>query len=192
MSKQRGYFEEYLVQNMLQFLEEQGKRLCQEAAATTNTGIKTGQLRQGYFFVVCYNGIIYKFGDTQGVVSRNWQHSGLNGTGWAKGFASDWDNDFFEGINGLMTKIAPKYRIHGFRSFDLFILNAAFYTEFLESGSYAKGLSKMLGASIEPKDWQVISQIRTSCDELAKNTWKNTRVFKIGLNGQPLRPNNRS
>ena len=89
-----------------------------------------------------------------------------------------------------MRNVAPAYRHHGF---DLFILNVAYYAQFLEDGSYATGLSKIFGHTVDPKKWEITSQMKASCNELASRmNWKNTGGERIGWDGQPLRPNNRS
>ena len=186
----RGYFETYVVQKMLKRLEVEGQRLCQEALQTRNVKTNTGQLEQSYIYVVCYDGIIYGFGDASHSAVHNWLHKGLKGTGWDDGVASDWFVDFVEHVKKRMRNVAPAYRHHGF---DLFILNVAYYAQFLEDGSYSKGHSKIFGKRVDPKKWEITSQMKASCNELASRlNWKNTRVERIGWDGQPLRPNNRS
>ena len=182
----RGYFETYVIQKMLSRLSVEGQRLCEEASRTKSPDLKerSGQLNQSYIYVVCYDGIIYGFGDAAHMATRNWIHKGLKNTGWEDGGGQDWSVDFFENIGKRMRNVAPAYRHHGF---DLFILNVAYYAQFLEDGSYAKGLS------VNPKKWEITSQMKASCNELASRLkWKNTRVERIGWDGQPLRPNNRS
>ena len=182
----RGYFETYVMQKMINRLSIEGQRLCEEASRTKSPDIKerSGQLNQSYIYVVCYDGIIYGFGDAAHMATRNWIHKGLKNTGWEDGGGQDWSVDFFENIGKRMRNVAPAYRHHGF---DLFILNVAYYAQFLEDGSYAKGLS------VNTKKWEITSQMKSSCNELASRLkWKNTRVERIGWDGQPLRPNNRS
>ena len=188
----RGYFENYVIQKMIRRLEIEGQKLCEEASRTKSQDLKerSGQLNQSYIYVICYDGIIYGFGDASHTATRNCIHKGLKNTGWEDGGGADWSNDFFENIGKRMRNVAPAYRHHGF---DLFILNVAYYAQFLEDGSYAKGLSKIFGHTVDPKKWEITSQMKASCNELASRLkWNNTRVERIGWDGLPLRPNNRS
>ena len=79
----RGYFETYVIQKMLKRLSVEGQRLCEEASRTKSPDLKerSGQLNQSYIYVVCYDGIIYGFGDAENMATRYWIHKGLMNTG---------------------------------------------------------------------------------------------------------------
>ena len=88
----RGYFETYVMQKMINRLSIEGQRLCEEASRTKSPDLKerTGQLNQSYIYVVCYDGIIYGFGDAAHMSQHSWIHKGLKNTGWKDGTGADW------------------------------------------------------------------------------------------------------
>ncbi|MBQ0073127.1 MAG: hypothetical protein KBT34_02910 [Prevotella sp.] len=178
---------------ILKKLIEDGKDLCREAERTKNTKNQTGAQRDAYFYVVCYSGAIRAVGNAYGsgdeAPSSGGVHKGLEGTWWSDGSGVDWWVDFAESLGKLMRSVPSKART-SVAKFDLFILNAAYYTTWLEDGSYAIGLAKIFGHPINVKHWQVISQIEGSCRAVASKYGKNSKVTKVGIHGEPMRPAN--
>lgn len=170
-------------------LSKDGQRLCTLAAKTKNTKNRTGAQLAAYFWMVVANGVIVAIGDS-GVTYSNYQgdgHPGLPGTWWGSSSGDDWWSDFYEGLNDFLHNVAPQAK-YGKDKYDLFILNAAYYTSWLEDGSYAVGLSKIMGHPIDVKNWHIISQIRSECERVAKKYGKNSKVTEVGIHGEPMKP----
>lgn len=176
---------------LIQKLEEDGRRLCNLAARTKNTKNRTGAQVEAYFWVVVYNGVIKSIGDAGENVRRtNYSgsgHVGLEGTWWKDGGGDDWWRDFEDAIGKLIRSVAPKAS-YTVGKFDLYVLNAAYYTSWLEDGSYAVGLAKIFGHPIDIKHWHVISQIKSECERTAAKYGRNSKVTKVGIHGEPMKP----
>lgn len=178
--------------DMVNRLAENGRQLCLEAFKTKTTKNRTGAQANAYFYVVCYNGIVQAVGNSTGgnkdaYFGGSGSHKGLKGTWWKTGVGSDWWDGFREALGKLIRTEAPKARTSK-NKFDLFVLNAAYYTSWLEDGSYAIGLAKIFGHPIDIKHYQVISQIEASCRAVANKYGNNSKVTRVGIHGEPLKP----
>lgn len=172
-------------------LAEDGQRLCTLAAQTKNTKNRTGAQLEAYFWMVVYNGYIKEVGDAGGMVlNLNYSgegHKGLKGTWWKQGSGQEWWSEFIFDINTYIKSVAPKSTFT-VGKFDLYILNAAYYTSWLEDGSYAVGLAKIFGHPIDVKNWHVISQIKSECEAVARKYGRKSKVTKVGIHGEPMKP----
>lgn len=184
------------VNHVLDVLAEEGKRLVVEAYKTKDFNDRTGTLSSNYCYVCLYDSIMYRFGDAYNEAGidagSGGGHKGLKGTGWHDG--GDWSNALYEGLGRHFSSVAPAYK-RTTQGFELLILNTAYYAQFLEDGSWAKGMSKMLGHHIEPKYYKVIAQIGGSCQSTGQRVASKIkglnfrRVDRIGWEGIPLKPN---
>lgn len=182
-----GKYERMAIKRALPRLIEAGKDLVRKAAETANVKEQTSNLKQSYVFVVAYDGIEIAYGDSLhcGVSFKyNRSHRGLPNTGWEK-IAGGWAYVFDDNMNKHMRNVCPSYK-HVTTGFELLILNTAYYAEFLESGSYAKGALK--GATIVPREFRIISQIGMDCRNVQVEGLKVKRVDRIGYEGRPLKP----
>lgn len=151
-------------------------KLCKEAQATKETKNRTYSQFNAYFWIVCYKGII----KAVGAPTTTWQevsHKGLAGTWWKDGVGEDWWYDFMNKEGQHITALAPQASFNP-KGYDIYILNAAYYTGWLEKG--------MKGGK-----WRVISQIKSSCEQVAekykRQGAKRAEVHRIGLGGEPFK-----
>lgn len=169
--------------------------LCKEAMSTKETRNRTGAQMDAFFFIVTYKGYILRCGAPVNSV-RSEEHRGLEGTWWKTGKGADWWVDFYEAepeqtvvidrntgkwrpknVKHHINEVAPQatYNKNGY---DIYILNAAYYTGWLERG-------------IKGGKWRVISQINSSCKQVAEKYKgrgaKRAEVHRIGLGGEPFK-----
>lgn len=159
---------------LLEQMCRDAEKLCKEAQATKETKNKTGSQFNAFFWIVCYKGKIKAVGGGKDVY-QEFTHKGLAGTWWEDGYGYDWWWEFTFDENQHITSLAPQASFNK-NGYDIYILNAAYYTGWLEKGM-KDGKSK----------WRVISQIKSSCEQVAqkykRQGAKRAEVHRIGLSG---------
>lgn len=189
---------------LLRKLAADGQRLCSIAYQTKNTKNRTGAQTDSYFWVVTQNGYVRAVGNADGgrglyggkdlnisqtgnSMGNGSPHKGLKGTWWKDVTGVEWWVGFDDALGNLIRQAAPR-ATYSVAKFDLYVLNAAYYTSWLEDGSYAVGLAKIFGHPISVKHWRVISQIKSECEAVARKYGRKSKVHKIGVHGEDFKP----
>jgi hypothetical protein len=152
-----GNFKEKAVQQVISQLNTKGDELIRKAVERSNVRLEyySKNLIDAYGYGVYYRGRLMTKGYYSASPMATDRHKTLQNV---------------VDINGReeVEKYLNTYPAND-KSFELIIVNAAYYARFLEDGSYAIGLSKIFGTEVTPKSYHVISQVYRDLEAYSKN-----------------------